>query len=151
MNSNSENNSGDNPAVINEFSLIVTAIKIVVLAIFLVPLAKYTLISKQENGNSSSVLLENATLALENITAGENITKDEKVTNNLIKKVIVSQPACPKSQIFVILDEICSDIAFRYYFCTPEDIHNPKKHKIPRHARNKSNKDPKGKKCPDCV
>lgn len=145
MNNHSENNSNINPPVINEFSVVVTAIKVVVLAIFLVPLAKYTFISKQDNENNASISVADINNTLEKVNIQENVSQNEELSN-VIRKVIIAQPACPKSQILLILNEICTDILFKYHFCTPEDVNDPKKHKIPKyHARNKSNKDPKGK------
>lgn len=144
MNGNSENHSVNNPPVINEFSLVVTAIKVVVLAIFLVPLAKYTFISKEENDHNSSAPMENLSVPIENLTFGENEVKNQNL-NVVVRKVIIPQPACPKSQQLLILDEICADIVFKYHCCKPEDVNDPKKHRIPKYlARNKSNKDPKG-------
>lgn len=145
MNNNSENHSASNP-VVHEFSLVVTAIKIVVLAIFLVPFVKYSLIPKQDNENTTSNLLQNEFVPQENVILQPNLTERESNGGERLKKVIIPQPACPKSDIILIFDEICNDIVFKYYFCSPEDIHDPKKHKIPRyHLRNKSNKDPKGR------
>lgn len=146
MNNNSENNSANNPLVVNEFSLGVTAIKIVVLAIFLVPLVKYTLISKQVNETDSHISLENKSFSEENIILQENITQHKNRKIDMVNKVIIVQPVCPKSEIILLLKEICTDIVFKYSFCSPEDIHNPKKHKIPKYyVKNKSKKDPKGK------
>lgn len=145
MSSNSENNSASNP-VINEFSLVVTAIKIVVLAIFLLPIAKYTFISKQDNENNATVLLENINATMENAVVEEQSTKNEESKVDVIKRVIIPQPACPKSDILIVLDEICNDIVFNYRFCSPKDVNDPRKHKIPKYlAKNKSNKDAKGK------
>lgn len=143
MNNNSERNSASNPPAVNEFSLVISAIKIVVLAIFLVPFVKYTIVSRQEVETNSNVSLENKSIPEENQPQQNNLTENEKTS--VVKLVIIPQPACPKSQLLLILDEICTDVVFKHRFCSPGDIHNPKKHKMPKyHAKNKSNKDPTG-------
>lgn len=142
MNNNSERNSVGNPPMVNEFSLVTSAIKIVVLAIFLVPFVKYTILSRESIETNSNALLENESNPEQNETDQNTVTKNDKSANNMMNRVIIPQPACPKTQI---LNDICADVVFKYRSCSPEDLHNPKKHKMPKyHVKNKSNKDPKG-------
>lgn len=147
MNNNSESHDTSRPTVINEFSLVVTAIKIVVLAIFLVPFVKYTLISKQVNETNATFSIENKSIYEASVILHNKVTSEEEIYVNMVKKVIIPQPACPKSQITQVLNEVCTDVVFKHNFCSPEDKYNPKKHKIPKFlVKNKSNKDPKGMK-----
>lgn len=143
MNNNSEADNGTNPPMVNDISLIITAIKIVLLAIVLISFVKYTLISKEEYENNPSVSLQNKNESKQNVTFQLNVTNNEP-NPIVVKKEIVPQPACPKVDV-LHLEKICSDIVFKFYFCSPEDIHNPKKHKVPKfHLRIKYKNDPKG-------
>lgn len=144
MNNNSENNSSTNPPVVNDLSLIITAIKIVILAFVLVPFVKYTLLSKQDDEKNTIVPLQNKNESQENTTLPLGVTNE---TNSIaVKREIVPQPTCPRVDIFLELKKLCSEMVFKFYFCSPEDIHNPKKHKIPKfRIRSKYKNDPTGK------
>lgn len=140
----------DNPPVVNEFSLVITAIKIVILAIFLVPLARYTIVSKDGQQNVSDLALQEV-VVLDNendsVQTEEDTNKSTIIKESVIRKIIIEQPSCPRSYLLVILRNMCNDLYIKYELCTPEDIHDQNKHKIPRKyiAKNNSNKEPRGK------
>lgn len=149
------NNSepGVNPPVVNEFSIVITIIKVVILAIFLVPLARYTIVSKDTQQNISKELLQNDSLILDDDRHASIVLATNNSDNDTIKsgraavwRVFVKQPSCPRSYLMVILKDICDELYIKNELCTPEDFLDENKHKIPRRhsAKNRSNKEPKG-------
>ncbi|CAG9767393.1 unnamed protein product [Ceutorhynchus assimilis] len=82
-------------------------------------------------GTSNGYLddINNITETPDNLTqnAGSNATNSTKV-----KLAIKPQPACPPQDKFLELSALCDEVLVAKFSCTPEDIMNPAKHKIPK-------------------
>ncbi|KAG5900160.1 hypothetical protein JTB14_035305 [Gonioctena quinquepunctata] len=53
------------------------------------------------------------------------------------RKTLIEQPSCARSNMLLILKEICADLMIKHELCTPEDVLNSEKHKIPIYTSKK--------------
>lgn len=108
----------------NDGALVVCLfIKAVVVALLLYSVAQYSFYSPDTDDGSTE----------SNATTKVNTTEEIPANKSrvIIKKVIL-QPSCPLSYIHTIFQELLLDLYFKKKGCTPEDILNIEKHKIPR-------------------
>lgn len=108
----------------NDGALVVCVfIKAMVVTLLLYSVAHYSFYSPQASDD----------LAETNATIEANVTEELPVnkTRMVIRKIIL-QPSCPISYIKTIFQELLLDLYFKKEGCTPEDVLNTEKHKIPR-------------------
>ncbi|RZC38744.1 hypothetical protein BDFB_009647 [Asbolus verrucosus] len=118
-------------AVINDST--VMFFKIVVIIVFVYPLVHYTILNRSESAVSDEEV-DNRT------HAGERVLRVVE-----IEKKVVEQPTCPLSYLQVILRDLCKDLFLQREQCTPEDVDNLEKHKLPKPpARNNTTGEPRG-------
>ncbi|XP_072385805.1 uncharacterized protein [Diabrotica undecimpunctata] len=123
----------------NEFNVILTIIKVVIVAIFMLPLVEYSIRAK-----TSEIPTETDQIQIETIDVSKEI---EKVTNIILtenieitkdvqvhKKQKDNKNSCNKSYILVIFNEILTELIEENVLCTPNDFYNLNKHKIPKSA-----------------
>lgn len=109
----------------NDGALVVCLfIKAIVIALLLYSVAHYSFSSPEA---SEDVVEANKTIET-------NDTEELPVVNKtrMVIRKIVLQPSCPISYIQTIFQELLLDLHFKKEGCTPEDITNTEKHKIPR-------------------
>ncbi|XP_023311226.1 uncharacterized protein LOC108911579 [Anoplophora glabripennis] len=127
---NRENNPYNPPAT-NE-AVTEKVIKSVIFILLIVVLARLVLYYPMNDSEGNDFGIKNQT---EINRTDENISEIElHVTENIVRvePKIIKQPSCPKSDMLVILDEICSDLVLRNELCTPEDFYDKRKHRNPR-------------------
>ncbi|CAH1964798.1 unnamed protein product [Acanthoscelides obtectus] len=129
----------DDPPLLNLNPARIAA-KVVILIIISL-MTRYTMFSKNQKP------VHNDTTGAVDSTQNTqgNVTSDQRNESKLVvnKRKIVPQPACPKSDIIVVLGGICEELVLKHDFCTPEDIYNHKKHQLPKiNVKNNSNKEP---------
>lgn len=98
------------------------------------------LINPATNQNSTLTPVPNVTNDL-----NESIAVEKKIKAKTSTKLVPRQPACPKIYKFSILDEILLDLYIENEMCRPEDVHNLRKHRIPRNiSKNNKSDEPRG-------
>ncbi|XP_028137577.1 uncharacterized protein LOC114332065 [Diabrotica virgifera virgifera] len=136
---NNTTGNGLNNSQPNEFSVVLTIIKVVILAIFMLPLVEYSIRAK-----TSVISTETDQIQIETIDVSKEIEKvtDRILTENveITKDVQVdnkqkdNKNSCNKSYTLVIFNEILTELIEENELCTPNDFYNSNKHKIPKSA-----------------
>ncbi|XP_044253445.1 uncharacterized protein LOC123004314 [Tribolium madens] len=120
----------------NDMSGTVLICKVVIIAVFVYPLLHYTFFNKSEEtpGTNQSEIAFNQT--------------EEPETAHKVKKIariVLEQPSCPISYLQVVLQDLCRELFLLHEQCTPEDVDNLEKHKLPKiSARNNTTSEPRG-------
>ncbi|XP_015838507.1 uncharacterized protein LOC107398576 isoform X2 [Tribolium castaneum] len=113
----------------NDMSGTVLICKVVIVAVFVYPLLHYTLLH-QSADPEPEVAPENQTEPTQNTKAGE--------------RIVLEQPSCPLSYLQVILQDLCRELFLRHEQCTPEDVDNLEKHKLPKIPAKNNTSEPRG-------
>lgn len=109
---------------------IVIFCKVLIIAVFVYPLVHYTILNKNPEVNPVNTTELNDT---------------EITPQPAIRKIILEQPSCHISYLQVILQDLCRELFILHEQCTPEDIDNLEKHKLPKNpARNNTTGEPRG-------
>ncbi|VEN63566.1 unnamed protein product [Callosobruchus maculatus] len=138
-----DDRQNDDPPLLN-LSPARIAAKVVIL-IVLTLLTRYTMYSKDQNAPDDNLTDTPQSTSDSRDNKSEIPDSDIKNRSEIVLKMrkIVLQPACPKSDVSVILGGICEELVMKHDFCTPEDIYNHKKHQLPKiNVKNNSNKEP---------
>lgn len=93
----------------------------------MLPIAQYFIFNSNKGGNSTTEAILTSSEELLN-----DSTKDTIKNATIPVRIVVQQPACPRSHLLVILHEICNELFIKSELCTPEDFHNEAKHRLPR-------------------
>nr|XP_023028355.1 uncharacterized protein LOC111516424 [Leptinotarsa decemlineata] len=130
-----ENENGQNHPIVNEFSVVVTVVKIVIFAIFLLPLAQYSIDMKTDGIDPNSIEVSNNTITTGSIVNVEpTVNVSEKIKADFVKRRLPAQPSCPTLDKMKILKDICEELRKTHDICTPEDKFKQDQHKIPERA-----------------
>nr|CAI5821006.1 unnamed protein product [Callosobruchus analis] len=133
-----DDHQNDDPPVLN-LSPARIAAKVVIL-LLLTLLTRYTMYSKDQKALDDN-LADTVTSTGDSQESNTSAVQDSDT--KIIMRKVVLQPACPKSEVSVILGGICEELVMKHDFCTPEDIYNHKKHQLPKiNVKNNSNKEP---------
>lgn len=139
MNENTESN----PPTSNEFSTVVQAVKIVILAVILIPVAKYVLVNNDDSPENVTVAANFEQVA-QNVSYSDETEMAETVVPEQVKQHVIVQPSCSRSFMLTMLMDLCEELVIRSEFCVPSDLHDEKKHRIPERMRNTQPKEAKG-------
>lgn len=86
-----------------------------------------------------NVSIENATDIIESMKNVKNISTTATATTETTRIITIKQPSCTISYLNQILSDILDDLYVDRTMCTPKDVTNLKKHRLPKVA-SKTNK-----------
>lgn len=116
--------NGQPTAPLNENIVFVAVLKVIIVSAFLYPLLHYSVFNKEQINNTNISNTHNYTETIETIIAEEEVL--------INPEIVIKQPSCPLSYLNEILKDLCLDLYIKHEQCTPEDINNLEKHKMPK-------------------
>ncbi|CAH1112172.1 unnamed protein product [Psylliodes chrysocephalus] len=143
---NLEVRNNENP-VNDNFNLVLGLIKIIIVAVCMVPLANYSLRTRTGTNQTETDQIQQLTIEKANQNSIEVLTDNidkKNIEINPVRKKVKQEPTCSRSYMVVILEEICEELVVNNNYCTPADFGNINKHKIPKRIiKNRSKKEAK--------
>lgn len=106
--------------------------KVLVIVLFVYPLLYYTIFNR-----SSNEVVVNKTEAIINET-------EEVIQPNRVNRIVIVQPSCPISELLLVLQDLCYELFLQHHQCTPDDVHNLEKHKLPKIPAKNNTTEPRG-------